>query len=307
MKTFMMLLKRESWEHPALWIVPAVLAALIVIGMAYGLFMIWHTGVEVRDVGLELSKLAQIQASDRRDFISAGLVGMATPFGFFLAGLAFFYALDSLYADRRDRSILFWKSMPVSDVQTVMSKLAMVVIVAPLMTLAVVMVFHIVAMLFGTVVALWAGTEGWYMGWDPLAFIRAWLLLGWVAFAQMLIFLPLIAWLMLASAWAGKAPFLWATVPPVAVSILEMVAYEKSYLGQWLLSRVVDGWPLILADISGSHATITLENGGTVQMGGFITARFDLLWSGFFWQGLVVAVLFLAAAIWLRRYRADAE
>ena len=38
----------------------------------------------------------------------------------FLVGV--FYCLDALHGERRDRSILFWKSLPVSDLTTVLAK-----------------------------------------------------------------------------------------------------------------------------------------------------------------------------------------
>lgn len=306
MKTFTMLLKRESWEHPALWIVPAVIATLLVIGMAYGLFTMWRLGVPTENVGLELSRLAEIPADSRRNFLVAGLTGMAAPFGFFLVGLVFFYALDSLYADRRDRSVLFWKSMPVSDVQTVLSKLVTAVVVAPLLMLAVVAMFQVVSLVFGSIVGIWFGMEGWYLAWDPIAIVRAWLLSVWVAVGGMLVCLPFITWTMLASAWARKAPFLWATVPPVAIITVENMAYDHSYLAEWVANHLANG-AMMLVHTDDAITRVEINDGQFVQIGNLVAARFDILWSGLLWQGVIISAVFIAGAIWLRRYRAEAE
>lgn len=305
MKTFPMLLKRESWEHPALWIVPAVVAGLVVLAMLYGLAKVWGMGEVARHIGVDLSKLATISAEDRRLFLSSALVAGSMPFGFFLAGLVFFYSLDSLYADRRDRSILFWKSMPISDIQTVLSKLVMAIVVAPLFTLAVLAMFHVVIVFLGAMLGLFTGMEGWYLAFNPLAFLQAWGTLLWFLIAGGLVLLPFIGWVMLASAWARKAPFLWAVIPPVAVFTMENIAYDRSYLGQWILNRMIQA-PALIADMSARRVLVQLDNGRSFG-GDFFAVKFDLLWSGLMWQGVLITAIFITGAIWLRRYRADAE
>lgn len=306
MKSFVMLLKRESWEHPALWMVPAVVAGLVILAMLYGLAKVWGLGEEARKVGVEISKLAMFAPEERRMFLSGALVAGVAPFGFFLLGLMFFYSLDSLYAERRDRSVLFWKSMPVSDVQTVLSKLVMATVGAPLFTLAVIAVFHVVTMLLGTMVAIITGTDGWYMGLDPLAFLSAWGRLAWLALATSIVVLPFIGWVLLASAWARKAPFLWAIVPPVAIITMENISYDRSYLWNWILTRFLEAGPLVI-ESAVRGVRVTMEDGGTLQVGGVPSVKFDLLWSGLMWQGVIIAAIFVVGAIWLRRYRGEAE
>ncbi len=305
MKTFPMLLKRETWEHPALWVVPAVVAGLIVLAMIYGLAKVWGMGEEARHIGVDLSKLATISADERKLFLSSALVAGSMPFGFFLAGLVFFYSLDSLYADRRDRSILFWKSMPISDIQTVLSKLTMAIVVAPLFTLAVLAVFHVVTVFLGAMLGLFTGMEGWYLAFHPMAFLQAWGTLLWFLFAGGLVLLPFIGWVMLASAWARKAPFLWAVIPPVAIFTMENIAYDRSYLGQWIVNRMIHA-PALIADMSGRRVRVQLDDGSSFG-GDFFAVKFDLLWSGLMWEGVLVTAIFITAAIWLRRHRADAE
>lgn len=305
MKTFPMLLKRESWEHPALWIVPAVVAGLFVLAMLYGLAKVWGMGEQAHRIGVDLSKLATLSGEDRTLFLSTALMAMSVPFAFFLTGLMFFYSLDSLYADRRDRSILFWKSMPVSDIETVLSKLVMAIVVAPLFTLVVVAGFHVVTVFIGAMLGLFTGMEGWYLAFNPVAFLRAWSILLWFAIAGGLVLLPFIGWVMLASAWARKAPFLWAVVPPVVIVTMENISYDRSYLWHWVLDRMINA-PALIADTRVHTVRVQLEDGHTFG-GDFLAVKFDLLWSGLMWQGVLITAIFITGAIWLRRYRADAE
>lgn len=305
MKTFPMLLKRESWEHRALWMVPAVVAGLVVLAMLYGLAKVWGLGEEAHRIGVDLSKLATLSGDERRLFLSTALIAGSIPFAFFLGGLVFFYSLDSLYADRRDRSILFWKSMPVSDIETVLSKLVMATVVAPVFTLLVLAAFHVVTVALGAMLGLLTGMEGWYLAFNPLGFLQAWGTLLWFFIAGSLVLLPFIAWVMLASAWARKAPFLWAVIPPFAFMVLENVAYDRTYLGEWIVRRLANA-PELVASMSARHVRVHLDGGGSLG-GEFIAVKFDLLWSGLMWQGVLVAAVFITAAIWLRRHRADAE
>ncbi len=131
MKTFTTLIKREYWEHPALWVVPALFAALMVLGHLFGIYSMWRFGVDPEELRWGIEQVTSMDPADRFAFMQGMLIGLAVPFGVFLGFLMFFYALDSLYADRRDRSILFWKSMPVSDVETVLSKLVMALVGVP--------------------------------------------------------------------------------------------------------------------------------------------------------------------------------
>ena len=104
MKPFLMLLRRESWEHPAFWVVPSVVAGLMLLSMAVATVVMMGSGlVDPREVGVGLShvftELGDLGASERRALIGAGLAGLATPFAVFLVALIFFYALDSLFRE----------------------------------------------------------------------------------------------------------------------------------------------------------------------------------------------------------------
>src|SRR5437867_8784109 len=73
----------------------------------------------------------------------------------FIVGV--FYCLDSLHGERRDRSILFWKSLPVSDLTTLLSKVTIPLAVLPLVTFAIVVVTQFIMLLISTAALLSSG------------------------------------------------------------------------------------------------------------------------------------------------------
>ncbi|MCA1799538.1 MAG: ABC-2 transporter permease [Xanthomonadaceae bacterium] len=306
MNTFPALIKRERWEHPAFWIVPAAFAGFVLLSalmaVSTALYQFGFPGTDIREFAAEAITIA---AEDRRQLLRMGLLSLAVPFNIFLVGLMFFYALGSLYDDRRDRSILFWKSLPVSDVETVMSKFATALVLAPLMTFAVIVVVHLLALVVGAGIVLAAGGEGWYLVFDPIAVGYTWAMLLWGLLAQSLVFMPFVAWLMLASAWAKKAPFLWAVVPPAAVMMLEAWFFRDSHLALWIGNRIDKALPMAFQ--MSERGFSVRAHGEDVFVEGALQMRFDLLWSYELWSGVVISAVLLVGAVWLRRYRAEAE
>lgn len=307
MNTFPALITRERWEHPAFWVVPAAFAGFILLSalMVVATVVYQGFGFPSADIREFASEAFSLETEDRRQLLRMGLLTLAVPFNVFLVGLMFFYALGSLYDDRRDRSILFWKSLPVSDVETVLSKFATALVLAPLMTFAVIAVVHVLAMLIAAGILLAAGADGWYLVFSPYAVAYAWATLLWGLFAQSLVFMPFVAWLMLASAWAKKAPFLWAVVPPAAVMMLEAWFFRDSHLALWIGNRIDKALPLAFQVSDGGFSV--RAHGEEVFVEGALQMRFDLLWSFELWSGVAISAVLLIGAIWLRRYRAEAE
>ena len=104
---------------------------------------------------------------------------------------------------------------------------------------------------------------------------------------------PLYAWLLLVSAWARRTPFLWAVLPPMALGVLEGIAFQTHYFGRLLRYRVVGAMEEAFALKPGDKDILRLTQ---LDPLGF-------LGSPGLWIGLVAAGVFLAAAARLRRYR----
>lgn len=198
------------------------------------------------------------------------------------------YLLGCLYNDRKDRSILFWKSMPVSEWEEVLTRLAVALLVAPA-------VFIAVSLLLQSVFVLLAMLLVWRMDMDPFATILgnlnvADLLLqqlgGWILTALWVA--PAYGWLMLASAWAKRSPFMVAIAPVVGLILVEGILLGSDFV----INAVVNHIP--------HHV------GGRSSVGFYLDGRF---WAGLDYvsllSGLVFAAATVAGAVYLRRYRFD--
>ena len=274
--------RREIWENRSLYIVPLIVAVVQVFG-----FAITTIGLaERRRAVLLLDEAHQRAAIEQPyDLAAAMMIFIA-----FIVGV--FYCLDTLHGERRDRSILFWKSLPVSDLTSVLSKATIPLAILPLIALAVVVCVQLVMVLETGVVLIFHGMNPATTWVVP--FFQDWLILLYALVALALWHAPIYGWLLLVSGWVRRATFLWAVLPLLAVGIFERITFGTSYFGAFVKSRLI-GFGEGAFDFHG-QAHPTINSLAQLTPGRYLSSP-DL------WIGLVVAVAFLAAAVRLRRYR----
>lgn len=302
MKTAIALLKREAWEHRAFWIVPSVMAGLLV------LVFLWVVTYAIpRSIGYELfvDRLSRAHPEALERLGAVFIPGLAAPFFVMMGFVIAFYLLDALYSERRDRSILFWKSLPVTDTMTVLSKWGAILIVFPMIVFAVVLALSLVLTFLAGIVAMIGGGNPWALVWQHYNLFSGLgtLLVGF--YVEALWYLPVLGWLLIASAWAKKAPFLWAALPPVALIVVEEMFFDTNYFLGVIGERLV---PFEGSNFLSNKFEEDFEMfDGSLQFSGSTGADFSffgaLLATPGFWYGLVFAVVCTAGAIWLRRYR----
>jgi len=269
-------LRREFWESRWIYLAPVAVAALFLLGFLIHLPM--H-GLSALD-----------PAGKRQSLIEPYDMAAALLMGTFLF-VAMFYCIETLQRERRDRSILFWKSLPVSDVTTVLTKASIPFVVAPLIACAIAFVTQFLMLLASSVVL---GISGRSVAayWDQVSLFRASLLLLYhVMTVHVLWGAPIYGWLLLVSAWARRAGLLWAVLPPLAIGTLEKLLFNTTYFGAFVGRFFTGG-----AEGSYPPGTLPMDPGTHLTPGRF------LLTPGL-WLGLAVTAAFLAAAIRLRRYR----
>lgn len=227
---------------------------------------------------------------------------ITSPLLLILPFIVVFPLLSSLYDERMDRSFLFWKSMPVGDGLEVASKLFFIVVLGPLMLFALMGLVNLVAATIFTPVAWIHGLSAWKFIWAPTPFVSLWIgyALNYMIYAAWA--LPVLAWLMLASAVAPKAPLLVATIPVGAVAIFEQVFLDHSYLLEALGDRLGRQFGFIMRD------TMERTSGGTdgiqvmtLEQAG--SAFLESVGDPSLWIGFVVAGVILYGAVLLRRFR----
>ena len=188
--------RRELWENRLVYAAPLAAAAIFL-----GSFVIStiNCGTAWTAYGLLIGEPAPSLYLPFE--LSAALImGIALVVGIF-------YSLDTLYGERRDRSILFWKSMPVSDLTTVLSKLAIPLVVIPVLSFAIALVTQFIMLLLASTVLLGSGANIAAL-WTQQSFLRFSLELFYhMLTVHGLWYAPLYAWLLLVSATAPRAPF----------------------------------------------------------------------------------------------------
>jgi ABC-2 type transport system permease protein len=295
-------MRREIWENRSIYIAPLAVATLALLGFGISLVQLPHTIRETAALGGMEQRTALI-----RPYTFSAYLLMATTFI-----VSIFYCLDALQGERRDRSVLFWKSLPVSDRDTVVSKGISALLVAPILALGASLITMVAFMLILSVVVLLHGGNPFTLLWgpgNPLSVVGAFLI-GIPVYA--LWALPTAGWLLLCSAWARSKPFLWAIMIPVFSGILvswfdltklfnmDSSWYWKHIVGRSLLGTF-PGSDLLYQDAfnkgSGDvHATLHQLSA---------TSALNTLSSPELWIGAVAGLVMIYGAIRLRRWRDD--
>ena len=281
-RVFYWSVRRELWEHRSIYVAPLAVAALILAGFFISTV---HLADRMR-AALTLSPMQQAEAI-QQPYTFAAMLMMAS---FFIVAL--FYSLDALYGERRDRSILFWKSMPVSDLMTVLAKASVPILILPLLTFTLTITMQGIMALLSTVVLRANGLSAATL-WSHLPLPQmSLMLLDHLVGVHGLWYAPIYCWLLLVSAWARRAPFLWAVLPLFAMGIVERIAFNTAYLSALLQYRLLGG-PEGMAFDAGSMSTDSLAKLNPV----------NFLMSPGLWIGFAFAAAFLFAAARLRRSR----
>ncbi len=282
---YVALVRREFWEHRSLWITPFVAAGFLLIAAIFGAI---HVG---RD--MSFSAGPQIGGAAVRNIGGFSLLGITIFLGIFATMVTFSYLLDSLYAERKDRSILFWKSLPVSDTETVLSKLVVGLVIVPLLALAIAVVVQ--PMLAGIAWLRYEQFRPVISGHLLLGSITALpQLLGTLVFS-MLWYAPLAAYLMLASVLAKRTPLMYAALPPVILAIAEKLTLDTGYVNHFVQERVFPWSSRMDSIVSGDPRGWRTLDGHWWQ----------LYQDPALWLGLAAAAGMLYIVIRLRRYRDD--
>jgi ABC-2 type transport system permease protein len=279
--------RRELWENRSIYIAPLAAAALAMLGFLVSLIHLSRNMLMLTtlDPAQQLIMLAMPYSHVAWMIVlTSVLVGI-------------FYSLDALYSERRDRSILFWKSLPVSDLITVLSKASIPLVILPLLVSVIILASQWIMLLLTSAVLMFSGVGAVsFLSQLPLFQMQLGMLYGVAVLT--LWWAPIYAWLMLISGWVRRAAFLWAVLPLLAISAVEKIAFHTSFFGSLLLSRLIGFAPNAFAFKTPSGAPIDPHFIPLTQL---TPGRF--LSSPGLWVGLVVAVAFLAAAVRLRHYR----
>ena len=325
MNTMKWLLRREFWEHKGGFVWAPLIAAVImvvlvagVVGYGVGADKFQGDSITVRVGGEEVhrTQMATLATGHSRtemaNVAANNYIASGAPIFIVLPVVAFFYCLGALYDDRRDRSILFWKSLPVSDTATVLSKLLTALVLAPAITIGIASAAAFVILILAGIAA---SAQGVNLFAPVLSNINLYLSPVYVLAmipVYVLWALPTAGWLLLVSSWARSKVFLWAIgLPLIAAVLLKWMDYMLALYGttihaDWITNNVLE--PLLLVLVPGTWfmdggTALPVQNGVGISMLSVLGASWSSLARPELWVGVAAGVAMIAGAIRLRRWR----
>jgi ABC-2 type transport system permease protein len=273
--------RRELWENRWIYLAPVGVAAVFLFGFLISMI---HLPGNLHGMSIDLHHRDAIATPYD---IVAGLMMLTT----ILVNV--FYCADALYGERRDRSILFWKSMPVSDLTTVLAKASIPLVIVPLLACATAVVAQFIMLLLSSAALLASGLSVSPL-WTEMSFFRMSLLLFYHVFtAHTLWPAPVYCWLLLVSGWPRRATLLWAALPVVAIGGLEAIVFRTWHFAALVGTRLIGAAPAIDFGSPDTFPTNPMTH----------ITPLNFLSSPELWLGLALSAAFLAAAVRLRRYQ----
>src|SRR5947207_13959134 len=217
---------RELWENKSLYIAPAIVAAVLLVG---ALISSGYLPERRRNAMLldEVRRRAAIE-------LPYNIVAMMLIVTAFIVGC--FSCLDAFSGERRDRSILFWKSLPVSDFTTVLSKPVIPLAILQAIIFVVVIATQFFMLLISSAVLVPSGLAG--TTWANFNLLQQSVILFYGLIVIALWHAPVYGWALLISGIARRATFLWAVLPPLAIAVFEKITFNTSYFASMVKDRL---------------------------------------------------------------------
>jgi ABC-2 type transport system permease protein len=280
--TFYWSVKRELWENKSIYIAPLIVASVVLFGSLVTSFRL----PERRRLALALDPVHRRAAIELPYNIAAMMIIITA----FIVGL--FYCLDALYGERRERSILFWKSLPVSDRTTVLSKASIPLLIVPPIIFAIIVATQFIMLLISTAALIPSGLAS--TSWANFNLLQQSVILFYSVIVIALWHAPIYGWALLISGLARRATFLWAVMPFIAIGIFEKITFNTTYFGSMLKNRLLGAGDTAF-DFQ-LHHSISIDSLSQLTPGRYLATPG-------LWIGLLFAAAFVIAAIRLRRYR----
>jgi ABC-2 type transport system permease protein len=274
--------RRELWENRSIYVAPLIVGVVVLFG-----FLISTLGMPERRQGVLLLDPAHQRAMIGMPYDVAAMMLIFTAF---IVGV--FYCLDALHSERRDRSILFWKSLPVSDLTTVLSKASVPFVILPLIIFGTVVLVQFLMLLWSSAILLPSGLAA--TTWTRFNLFQQSVILLYSLIVIALWHAPIYGWALLISGWARRATFLWAVLPFLAIGVLEKIAFDTSHFASMLKDRVFGAGDTAFA--FQPHRGIAVDSLFQLTPGRYLATPG-------LWIGLAFAAAFVALAVRQRRYR----
>jgi len=274
--------RRELWENRSIYLAPLAIGAVSLLAYSLSTF-----GLPSRVRTLPTLDPAKQHAVLVMPYSAAATLIILTAY---VVGA--FYCLDALHGERRDRSILFWKSLPVSDRAAVLAKASIPLVVLPLVAFTISLAMQLVMLFLSTAVLQLSGVGAAAL-WRELPLVPMTIVMAYGLTVHALWHAPLYAWLLLVSSWARRATLLWAVLPPLAIGVFERIVFQTTHFASLIKDRLIGA--MASAFVLEGH-THDIDRLNQLAPGRFLS-------SPGLWIGLGVTAALVAASVRLRRHR----
>jgi ABC-2 type transport system permease protein len=325
MKTMQWLVRRELWEHQGMLLrAPLVIAALMTLFVGVMLLSGHDMVLSINGQQATLSEaingayLSDALEPQRKTgmlrMIASGYMAASAPLFLMLGFVVFFYCLGALHDERRDRSVLFWKSLPVSDASSVLSKALVALVVAPVIAIAIGTAMSLLMLLMLCSALAFKGLNLF-----PALLATPELYLTPLRIAALLPVyalwaLPTVGWLLMVSIWARSKVFLWAVGGPLltgAFALWASRAYELGWNSGWFMQAIVAR--VLLGTAPGSwllfdqqqRAELLDQASQHIDLPGIFAHSWAMMGSADLWIGVGAGCAMIFIAIRLRRWQED--
>lgn len=306
LREFTMLVRREYWEHRSLLWAPLGVALLIVLGTVFGTHL--QGGVRISLDGAEADYFSHLatDVSAQTKIFAIWVAALMLPILVAALFVCFGYLVDCLYAERKDRSILFWRSMPVSDRDTVLAKFFVAMVATPALVWLVSLVTSVITFVLVSVKV--SGTALAPLGqWHGIT----WLSVQWTLLQNLLVaalwYSPVAAYLMLVSVYAKRSGWVSAALPPLLVVIAERLIFGTSYAGQFIAYRLGGFFQAVNVSVGHvGHGTSGETIARSVDEAHQRLSAAAFLGEPNLWLGVALAAVLLVIVIRTRRLRGEA-
>lgn len=307
------LIQREFWEHRGAFIkAPKIIGIVLLVTTLIAYITIRVTSAKVNGEAILQSGILELKDMSLENLIlfwDGMFIGTSTLYFMVLFFVMYFFMLGSLYDDRKDGSILFWKSLPVSDAETVISKILTAILFVPIVYSVIYFVVLILLMIFYSIILLFHGLNPIELVWSPAQFIKGTLVMFSGTLIQAMWALPIYGWLMFCSAWFKKRPFIYSVIIPAIIAFswywfkvltslqFTNISVFKSpavYLGHAMFPYSND-----YMGFSG----IQFNDDSEAQLSEILANLFASVQRMEILYGIIFAGILFSVSIWVRRYR----
>jgi ABC-2 type transport system permease protein len=321
MSSFITLLRRELWEHTSLKAIPLTLLAFILLANLALFFFVSasdftftiNTATETRQVVNALDYFVQMDVNKQTVIINGIMITTGMIINSILLIVMFFYLLDSLYGERKDRTILFWKSLPVTNKLTVLSKLSIALFIIPVIIFITTGLANLLTLAFQTFTLSHHQHHAGLL-WQQVDITGLSMFSIFLLIQQTIWYFPVMGWLLFCSAWCRKSPIVVAVLIPAILVFID----SSFMLGTGISEILVERLPLgIMSMQLGNDSNLMTYpyNLSSQQLPGFnmvagiklpsVDDILQFLMNIKVWMGIIIGIFFTGMAISLRRWRDD--